>query len=108
MNIGAKIKLRREAIGMSVQTLSEKLGMTRQNIYNLESQKHINTRTLEHLCMVFETDLFWFLSENGEDSTDVKNLTKKKRLAERIDNLEGMIRILQKEVIDLKELQKKC
>lgn len=107
MNIGAKIKIRREEIGMTVQELSDHIGMTRQNIYNLESQDHIHTKTLQNLCKVLDTDLYWFISENGEDCIRQKERNTKDKLNQKIKDIESMIRILQKDLIELKELKKR-
>jgi len=107
MNIGAKIKMRREELGMSVQELSDIIGMTRQNVYNLESHDHIHTKTLFSLCNALETDLYWFFSEGKQDYLDLKEKNKKEKLDSRIKDLESMIRILQRELLDLKEIKKK-
>lgn len=107
MNIGAKIKMRREELGMSVQELSEKIGMTRQNIYNLENHDHIHTRTLEGLSKVLKTDLFWFFSDDKDDYLNKKESNRKERLNKRIEDIDSMIQILQRELFELKELKKK-
>ncbi|MAY84548.1 MAG: hypothetical protein CMP59_10490 [Flavobacteriales bacterium] len=107
MNIGAKIKMRREELGMSVQQLSDMIGMTRQNVYNLENHDHIHTKTLESLCKALNIDLFWFFSEGKEDYLNIKEQSKKQKLNERINDIESMIRILQRELLELKEIKKR-
>lgn len=107
MNVGAKIKIKREELGMSVQELSDKIGMTRQNVYNLEGQTHIHTKTLQSLCKILKTDLYWFLCDDTEDYLIKKEENRKERLNQRIKDVESMIRILDRELIELKELRKK-
>ena len=107
MNIGAKIKMRREELGMSVQELSDMIGMTRQNVYNLESHDHIHTKTLHALCKALKTDLFWFFCDGQVGYLKLKENNKKQRLDERIKDIESMMRILQRELLELKEVKKK-
>ena len=107
MNIGAKIKMRREELGMSVQELSDIIGMTRQNVYNLENHDHIHTKTLHSLCKALNTDLFWFFSEGKEDYLYLKEHNKKQKLEGRIKDIESIIRILERELLELKEIKKK-
>lgn len=107
MNIGAKIRIRREELGMSVQELSDIIGMTRQNVYNLENHDHIHTKTLNALCKALNTDLFWFFSEGKEDYLNLKEQNKKQKLESRIKDIESIIRILQRELLELKEVKKK-
>ena len=99
--------MRREEMGMSVQELSDIIGMTRQNVYNLENHDHIHTKTLHALCKALKTDLFWFFSEGKEDYLKLKESNKKLKLDSRIKDIESMIRILQRELLELKEIKKK-
>lgn len=92
---------------MSVQELSDIIGMTRQNVYNLENHDHIHTKTLNALCKALNTDLFWFFSEGKEDYLNLKEQNKKQKLESRIKDIESIIRILQRELLELKEVKKK-
>ena len=64
MNIGYRIKQKREELKISVSNMAKELDMTRQNVYNLENQKHINTRTLVKIAEVLKTDFMWFLESD--------------------------------------------
>ena len=98
--------MRRKELGMSVQVLSERVQMTRQNIYNLENQEHIHTKTLSQLGEVLEVELLWFLSENSIDYVNNKNQLKKENLRKRIKDLELTQEILNRELNELKEVVK--
>ncbi len=107
MHIGTKIRMRRKELGMSVQSLSEKINMTRQNIYNLENQEHIHTKTLSQLGEVLEVDLLWFFSENSYDYLHNKSMLQKEHLKKRIKDLELTQEILNRELNELKDVIKK-
>jgi transcriptional regulator with XRE-family HTH domain len=107
MNVGAKIKARRKELGMSVQELSDKLGMTRQNVYNLENHEHIHTKTLEQLCEILKVELPWFFSDNHLEYMQNKQGLRKEVIQKRIQDLEMMMRILERELTEMREIVKK-
>lgn len=107
MHIGTKIRMRRKELGMSVQTLSERVNMTRQNIYNLENQEHIHTKTLSQLGEILEVDLLWFFSENSIDYINNRTQLQKDTLRKRIQDLELTQEILGRELSELKDIIKK-
>jgi transcriptional regulator with XRE-family HTH domain len=100
MNIGYRIKQKREELRISVSNMAKLLGMTRQNVYNLENQEHINTRTLVKIAEVLKTDFFWFLeSDTNMLKEQAVSYSKKESLVEaKLDKILKVVNDVKKKI----------
>ena len=65
--IGKRIRLRRSIIGMTQETLAEKLGVSFQQLQKYESGRNRTTVSrLAEIATILETDATWFLRASPE------------------------------------------
>ena len=71
MNIGNRIKQRREYLGLSVDELAAKLGKHRATIYRYENGdiSGLPSYVLEPLAVALQTTPAWFLGVEAEETT---------------------------------------
>lgn len=64
ISIGQKIKQRRQQLGLSQPSLAAKIGLTKQRIYELETQsKRISAEMLFNISKTLDTPLLYFLTD---------------------------------------------
>ena len=69
--IGRRIQQRRRELGLSADTLAEKIGVSQQQFSRYERGKaKINAGHLADIAVVLDTPIGWFFSSNQGDNPD--------------------------------------
>jgi len=109
MNVGNQIKLIAEKRQISLEEIASYLGVTRDAVYKIYKQEHINTERLEQFSKFFNVPIGYFLidneelGENHQQETITASPPAKKMTIDYskiIEDKEKIIR-LQEEIIEL-------
>lgn len=87
-HIGLKIKELASKEKIDVSRLAEKLGKSKQAIYDLYAKEDVNTSLLRELSTILNVPIIAFFQEENEYNMDIQGkLEKAKEEIERLNNL---------------------
>lgn len=87
-HIGLKIKELASKEKIDVSQLAEKLGKSKQAIYDLYAKEDVNTSLLRELSVILNVPIITFFQDEQEYNTDIQEkLEKAKEEIERLNNL---------------------
>lgn len=88
LHIGLKIKELANKENLDVSQLADKLGKSKQAIYDLFAKEDVHTSILRELSAIFNVPIITFFQEEGEVSNGIQEeLEKAKAEVERLNNL---------------------
>lgn len=69
VRVGARVRLRRKALGVSQQALGESLGITFQQVQKYElGANRVSASRLVAIAQALETSVAWLVAEDGDNA----------------------------------------